>query len=881
MASSRRAGGVGPFGPGASRQPVPVHCTRSASSSAGSTRSTSSTSQPATAASRSGLTPVRTGQASSTRRREVGQPVPGPRGPLRRLGEVDADAAHRLDHVRGRRDQRRLDARGRGAARGSRPTSPRSPAPARPAPAGRAAAPAWPSPGHPTGPPPRRPPCPGSGRRSAGCAPGTGAAAARSPGGHSLTSRPVSAMRCEQRAVRRRVGPVDAAGQHRQRRRLGGHRAAVGGGVDAEGATGDHGPAPLPQLVAELRRRRARRTRSTPATRRSRPTARRARRGGPGRGPTARPAEPARVVRSDWCLWSSGSLLTATVRACSGRAGHSSSSGTTSRAPHRSARRRSARVSSCCGPGTHQRPDPLRCPPGPQLPDRLHRADRVDEPPEVDRPRLGRPAEPRPGPPEAGMHLPRGQPPAGQRRGVLQVLVERHAATRCRRMPRASATSSGPGTVRPARSASVQATRSTRSKPRTDSAPRSSARSASAQRRRGAPPSARAAAGRAPGCSPSGRSRPAARPRRHGLPPPGRPPPPSTPAPRARPARPRGSPAAGPPAGRCGRAAARTAATGSAAARADCRCTPCRPRRWRTGTGLAARTSCARHGKVAEPAARWMVTLPRSSGWRRVSRTARGNSGASSRNSTPRWARHRAPGRICPEPPPISAAIVAEWCGASKGGRAISGASGGSVPGDRVDRGHLERRPARRAAGGGRAAARPASSCRPRAGRSGTGGGRRRRRPRPPAVPRPARRRRRGRARRAARAAGRGRAGTAAARPARWSTTSREGARGQHLDALDQRGLLGVGRGHDHLRVARPGPRPAPPGGRRGCPGPSRRGPARRGAPAGSTDSGGTAPPAARIAGGQREVEAAPLLGHRRRGQPDGDAALREARRRR
>ena len=30
------------------------------------------------------------------------------------------------------------------------------------------------------------------------------------------------------------------------------------------------------------------------------------------------------------------------------------------------------------------------------------------------------------------------------------------------------------------------------------------------------------------------------------------------------------------------------------------------------GQGFAARTSCARHGKVADPAARWMVTLPRS-----------------------------------------------------------------------------------------------------------------------------------------------------------------------------------------------------------------------------------------------------------------------------
>ena len=45
----------------------------------------------------------------------------------------------------------------------------------------------------------------------------------------------------------------------------------------------------------------------------------------------------------------------------------------------------------------------------------------------------------------------------------------------------------------------------------------------------------------------------------------------------------------------------------------------------------------------------------------------------SSRNSTPRWARLTAPGRANPEPPPTSAATLDVWCGATNGGRVISG----------------------------------------------------------------------------------------------------------------------------------------------------------------------------------------------------------------
>ena len=45
----------------------------------------------------------------------------------------------------------------------------------------------------------------------------------------------------------------------------------------------------------------------------------------------------------------------------------------------------------------------------------------------------------------------------------------------------------------------------------------------------------------------------------------------------------------------------------------------------------------------------------------------------SSRNKTPRWARLTAPGRANPEPPPTKAATLDVWCGATNGGRVISG----------------------------------------------------------------------------------------------------------------------------------------------------------------------------------------------------------------
>ena len=84
-------------------------------------------------------------------------------------------------------------------------------------------------------------------------------------------------------------------------------------------------------------------------------------------------------------------------------------------------------------------------------------------------------------------------------------------------------------------------------------------------------------------------------------------------------------------------------------------------------------------GKVVLRSARLMVTLPSSSGWRRTSSVLRLNSGISSRNSTPLWARLISPG--CGGlPPPTRPASLTEWCGGRNGRTAISGWPGCSRP---------------------------------------------------------------------------------------------------------------------------------------------------------------------------------------------------------
>ena len=110
-------------------------------------------------------------------------------------------------------------------------------------------------------------------------------------------------------------------------------------------------------------------------------------------------------------------------------------------------------------------------------------------------------------------------------------------------------------------------------------------------------------------------------------------------------------------ASRCGRARALEPRVAASAARAQVH------RRRRAGSGPGR----ARARRRARP-----TTTPSSSGWRSASSTERGNSGSSSRSSTPRCARLTSPGRGV-GPPPTIAGAEAPWCGARNGGTATSG----------------------------------------------------------------------------------------------------------------------------------------------------------------------------------------------------------------
>lgn len=88
--------------------------------------------------------------------------------------------------------------------------------------------------------------------------------------------------------------------------------------------------------------------------------------------------------------------------------------------------------------------------------------------------------------------------------------------------------------------------------------------------------------------------------------------------------------------------------------------------------GFMAATSMNWQGKVALRPARTMVTRPSSRGWRRTSRTFFLNSGSSSMNRTPWWARVISPGTGL-GPPPTNPASEMVWCGARKGRRSVPG----------------------------------------------------------------------------------------------------------------------------------------------------------------------------------------------------------------
>ena len=260
-----------------------------------------------------------------------------------------------------------------------------------------------------------------------------------------------------------------------------------------------------------------------------------------------------------------------------------------------------------------------------------------------------------------------------------------------------------------------------------------------------------------------------------------------------------------------------------------------------------------------------MTSSPCSSGWRSASSAAGANSGASSRNSTPRWAREAAPGRGRPVPPPTSAVTVAVWCGSSNGGRAPGRRPASSVPATEwtaVTSSACSLVEVGQQAGQPRGQHRLAGARRARAG---AGGARPPRRPRGRAAPRPDPPRRRGRA--TAVVVGRRAPGSAGSSPRRRATA--------RLDAAVQRDDVGersAPRPRRRRARAAPRRRSASARPRAGCPArdrgqhggqhpahrprPGRRARARRGARRRADAPAATAPVAASSASGDRQVEA-------------------------
>ena len=222
------------------------------------------------------------------------------------------------------------------------------------------------------------------------------------------------------------------------------------------------------------------------------------------------------------------------------------------------------------------------------------------------------------------------------------------------------------------------------------------------------------------------------------------------------------------------------------------------------GHGLAARTSWNRAGYRATPSRRASRISPSSNGVRNASSALVPISAHSSRNSTPRCARLTAPGRAIPVPPPTSAATLEVWCGATNGGRVISGVSPRQHPGHRVDGGDLERL----AVGQRRQQSRkPLGQHRfpdSRAGRSTSDGVPRRRPPRRRTAPGTAPRRRRDRRQRSS--SGRRRVDPLRkpARPVEPALQLAQRRHTEHLDAVDQAGLGQVLQRHHHGRPALP-----------------------------------------------------------------------------
>ena len=262
-----------------------------------------------------------------------------------------------------------------------------------------------------------------------------------------------------------------------------------------------------------------------------------------------------------------------------------------------------------------------------------------------------------------------------------------------------------------------------------------------------------------------------------------------------------------------------------------------------------------------------MVTSPDSAGWRSACSTDCLNSGASSRNSTPRWAREIAPGRMKPLPPPMIAGHRRAVVRRDERRAGHQGPRPGQDAQQRLDRRHLQGVPGlergqqtgqplgqHRLAGARRTdheqvvptrrgdlqrEPRLVLARRRHAGRARPPGRSPARRPRParPRRPRP-------------------RPATGSGRPARPACRA-----GSTRHPGHERRLGGVVGRHHHRRRRRAAPRPSPPAAPRARAAPTRPAPARRCAPSAPRPAAGTRPAAASTAIAIGRSKPLPALG--------------------
>jgi len=264
----------------------------------------------------------------------------------------------------------------------------------------------------------------------------------------------------EEQAVAGRVAPVDSAGEHGDRRPPGGEGPAVGGGVDAEGAARDHRPASFGEAVGQVGRHVVAVGGAGP-------------RADHGDRALARLAQAERATDPHALRWVGVAFDRIRDRPAERDqlvqlGGPLVVLGGDDACPQPGRRRDGAGGCRCyvqCGHASGGGlAEPGRDRAGPDPGQRLDRPDRANQLAEVAAAGLGQVREDDPGGPDLVDRLRPGGPGRSGRRGRGGARSRKRGhGVPPMRSSRASSTSDLLGTVRPARSAIVQATRRTRS----------------------------------------------------------------------------------------------------------------------------------------------------------------------------------------------------------------------------------------------------------------------------------------------------------------------------------------------------------------------------------------------------------------------------------